>query len=42
MSGNKKYPLEDMEENRRYFDEIADLLLSREKEKNGFGTILLR
>lgn len=39
MSGNKKYPLEDMEENRRYFDEIADLLLSREKEKNGFGTL---
>lgn len=34
-----RYPLEDMEENRRYFDEVSDLLLSREKEKNGFGTL---
>ena len=39
MSENKRYPLEDMEENRRYFGEIADLLLSREKERNGFGTL---
>lgn len=36
---NKRYPLEDMEENRRYFGEITDLLLSREKEENGFGTL---
>ena len=28
-----------MEENKRYFGEIADLLLSREKEENGFGTL---
>lgn len=35
----KRYPLADMEENRRYFSEVADLLLSREKEKNGFGTL---
>lgn len=34
-----RYPLADMEENRRYFDEIVDLLLSREKEENGFGTL---
>lgn len=34
-----KYPSKDMEENRRYFDEIVDLLLSREKEENGFGTL---
>lgn len=39
MSENKRYPLEDMEENRRYFGEITDLLLSREKEENGFGTL---
>lgn len=39
MEGQTRYPLEDMEENRRYFDEIADLLLSREKEENGFGTL---
>lgn len=39
MPNERRYPLEDMEENRRYFDEIADLLLSREKEENGFGTL---
>ena len=39
MQEEKRYPLEDMEENRRYFDEVADLLLSREKEENGFGTL---
>ena len=39
MQEEKRYPLADMEENRRYFDEIADLLLSREKEENGFGTL---
>ncbi len=33
------YPLADMDENKRYFDEIVDLLLSREKEENGFGTL---
>lgn len=37
--GEKRYPLTDMEENRRYFGEITDLLLSREKEENGFGTL---
>ena len=39
MQKKRQYPLEDMEENRRYFEEIADLLLSREKEGNGFGTL---
>ncbi len=39
MTEDKRYPLEDMEENRRYFGEITDLLLSREKETNGFGTL---
>lgn len=39
MQEEKRYPLPDMDENRRYFDEIADLLLSREKESNGFGTL---
>lgn len=39
MQNNKGYPLDDMEENKRYFDEIADLLLSRQKEPNGFGTL---
>lgn len=39
MSENKRYPLENMEENIRYFGEITDLLLSREKEENGFGTL---
>lgn len=39
MQEMRRYPLEDMEENRRYFGEIADLLLSREKERNGFGTL---
>lgn len=39
MQEEKRYPLEDMEENRRYFDEVADLMLSREKEENGFGTL---
>lgn len=39
MREDKRYPLKDMEENRRYFGEITDLLLSREKEKNGFGTL---
>jgi len=39
MQGEKRYPVADMEENRRYFDEITDLLLSREKEENGFGTL---
>lgn len=39
MQEKKQYPLSDMEENRRYFDEISDLLLSREKEENGFGTL---
>lgn len=36
---NRKYPLDNMEENIRYFDEVCDLLLSREKEENGFGTL---
>ncbi len=39
MREDKKYPLEDMDENRRYFGEITDLLLSRAKETNGFGTL---
>lgn len=39
MKDEIRYPLDDMEENIRYFDEIADLLLSREKEENGFGTL---
>ena len=39
MQGIRRYPLDDMEENIRYFGEIADLLLSREKETNGFGTL---
>ena len=39
MQGEMRYPVADMEENRRYFGEIADLLLSREKEENGFGTL---
>lgn len=39
MQDEIRYPLNDMEENKRYFDEIADLLLSREKEENGFGTL---
>lgn len=39
MQEVRRYPLADMEENRRYFDEISDLLLSREKEENGFGTL---
>lgn len=39
MQEEKRYPVADMEENRRYFDEIVDLLLSREKEENGFGTL---
>ncbi len=39
MQDEIRYPLDDMEENTRYFDEIADLLLSREKEENGFGTL---
>ncbi len=33
------YPVADMEENRRYFTEVTDLLLAREKERNGFGTL---
>lgn len=39
MQEEKRYPVADMEENRRYFGEIADLLLSRGKEENGFGTL---
>lgn len=39
MPEENRYPLADMEENRRYFNEISDLLLSREKEENGFGTL---
>ena len=39
MQEEKRYPVADMEENKRYFGEIADLLLSREKEENGFGTL---
>lgn len=39
MQDERRYPLDNMEENKRYFDEITDLLLSREKEGNGFGTL---
>lgn len=39
MQNERRYPLDNMEENKRYFDEITDLLLSREKEENGFGTL---
>lgn len=39
MIAKPSYPVVDMEENIRYFDEITDLLLSREKEENGFGTL---
>lgn len=39
MQNERRYPLDNMEENKRYFDEITGLLLSREKEENGFGTL---